>query len=30
MNEFWAKIPVQGKDLVQNAFKLLGSFLQQK
>ena len=30
MNEFWAKIAVQEKDLVQNAFQLLGSFLQQK
>ena len=26
----YVKIPVQGKDLVQNAFKLLGAFLQQK
>ena len=26
----YLKIPVQGKELVENAFKVLGAFLQQK
>ena len=28
--ETYVKIPVQGKDLVQNAFKALGAFFQGK
>ena len=26
----YLKIPVQGKDLVENAFKVLGAFFQKK